>query len=316
MNVTLYSFDNNEIKEVDKTLEPAEWIGKVHWVEIHCTGRNEAVKYMQAIPLINENLDFLINPENHTLPKTDHNLIIQNFVFSRKDDSYQSDYFTLIIMSEMVISIIPKSADIKLNQPQLKNLKVLFTDLKYYFAYTLISDVLTRNISNLSEARKRLNVMENMLLKNSDKLRSQSVMETRNDISQMADIIEDQYVSLNILFSFLDIEEKKDDIKKLKELLYGFKEINRIMARLEEKAESFRTQFMLIHQEESAHKINILTILQAIFIPLTFIAGVYGMNFKYMPELNGEHSYFIVLGLFIVLAGLLLLFFKKNGWFD
>jgi magnesium transporter len=85
---------------------------------------------------------------------------------------------------------------------------------------------------------------------------------------------------------------------------------------LEEKAESFTTQFMLIHQEESAHKINILTILQAIFIPLTFIAGVYGMNFKYMPELDFQYSYFVILGVFVVLAGSLLIFFKKNGWFD
>jgi Mg2+ and Co2+ transporter CorA len=316
MNVTLYNFDNNEIKEVDKTLEPAEWPDKVHWVEIRYTDRSKAVKYLQAIPSINDSIDFLVKPEDHTLPKTDKDFLMQNLVFSQKENFYQSDYFTLIVLKETVISIIPKSANLKLNQPQPKNLKGLFTDLKYYFAYTLISDVLTRNISNLSEARKKLNIMEDMLLRNPDKLRSQSVMESRNDISQLADIIEDQYVSLNILFSFLNIEEKKNDIKKLKELLYGFKEINRIMARLEEKAESFRTQFMLIHQEESAHKINILTILQAIFIPLTFIAGVYGMNFKYMPELNGEHSYFIVLGLFIVLAGSLLLFFKKNGWFD
>jgi len=73
---------------------------------------------------------------------------------------------------------------------------------------------------------------------------------------------------------------------------------------------------MLIHQEESARKINILTIVQAIFVPLTFLAGIYGMNFSYMPELNWKYAYFVVWGIFVLLSSVLLYFFKKNRWFD
>jgi len=58
-----------------------------------------------------------------------------------------------------------------------------------------------------------------------------------------------------------------------------------------------------------------LTIVSTIFIPLTFIAGVYGMNFDNMPELHGQYSYFIVLGIMIIIVIFMLAVFKHKGWF-
>ena len=58
-----------------------------------------------------------------------------------------------------------------------------------------------------------------------------------------------------------------------------------------------------------------LTITATIFIPLTFIAGIYGMNFKYMPELEWEYGYFAVWALIISVVGVMFYFFKKKNWF-
>lgn len=316
MKTSFYSFKDGKVVKTEKVLEPGQWDEHADWVEIHSSDRKKVAEHLQHIPLIKENRRFILNPENHTIPKTDKEFILQNFIVSRKDNIFRGDYLTLIELKNQVIIIIPETIEVNSNQFQPEHIKASFVNLKNFFYFNMIADVFAQNIGNMNTARARLNTMEEQMLKKPDKLSSHQVMDTRNDIRQIADIIEDQYVGLNILFSFLDVDEHKDDVSKLKEVLYGFKEINRIAARLEEKAESFRTQFMLIHQEEAAHKINILTILQAIFIPLTFIAGVYGMNFKYMPELSWEHGYYIVLGSFIVLAGFLLIFFKKNGWFD
>lgn len=59
-----------------------------------------------------------------------------------------------------------------------------------------------------------------------------------------------------------------------------------------------------------------LTIFSVVFIPLTFIAGVYGMNFKNMPELNTEYGYFVVLGLMVLIAILSIVIIKRKKWFD
>jgi magnesium transporter len=59
---------------------------------------------------------------------------------------------------------------------------------------------------------------------------------------------------------------------------------------------------------------KVLTIIATIFIPLTFVAGVYGMNFKFMPELGWHWSYPLVWLVMVTVAVLMVLFFKKKKW--
>lgn len=68
----------------------------------------------------------------------------------------------------------------------------------------------------------------------------------------------------------------------------------------------------------ASHRLNniirILTIITAIFVPLTFLAGVYGMNFEYMPELKTRSGYFVVLGIMASVATILVLLFRRKRW--
>ena len=59
---------------------------------------------------------------------------------------------------------------------------------------------------------------------------------------------------------------------------------------------------------------TILTVITSIFLPLTLIAGWYGMNFRYMPELNWPWSYPVVIAVCIVIVVVCLVYFKKKKW--
>ena len=59
---------------------------------------------------------------------------------------------------------------------------------------------------------------------------------------------------------------------------------------------------------------KVLTVIATIFIPITFIASVYGMNFKYMPELYWKWSYPIVLLVMFAISVVMLVYFKRKGW--
>jgi magnesium transporter len=59
---------------------------------------------------------------------------------------------------------------------------------------------------------------------------------------------------------------------------------------------------------------KILTIIASIFIPITFIAGIYGTNFEYIPELTWHGSYFVMLGAMFVIVIIMLAYFKKKEW--
>lgn len=67
------------------------------------------------------------------------------------------------------------------------------------------------------------------------------------------------------------------------------------------------------------HKMNeimkTLTIVSAIFIPLTFIVGVYGMNFDYMPELRYKNGYYSIVGIMLFIGVGMVFYFKKRRWF-
>ena len=69
----------------------------------------------------------------------------------------------------------------------------------------------------------------------------------------------------------------------------------------------------------SSHQLNItmrvLTVITAIFVPLTFIAGIYGMNFENMPELRYEYGYFFVWGAMLGIGVILIWLFKRKHWF-
>ena len=59
---------------------------------------------------------------------------------------------------------------------------------------------------------------------------------------------------------------------------------------------------------------KVLTIIATIFIPLTFIAGIYGMNFKYMPELEWHSGYFLVLAVMGFVGGIMFVYFRRKRW--
>ena len=59
---------------------------------------------------------------------------------------------------------------------------------------------------------------------------------------------------------------------------------------------------------------KMLTIISTIFIPLTFIAGIYGMNFKNMPELEWKDGYYVILAVMVGIAALLVVYFRRQRW--
>jgi magnesium transporter len=74
-----------------------------------------------------------------------------------------------------------------------------------------------------------------------------------------------------------------------------------------------------IYLSSMSNKMNevmkVLTIIATIFIPLTWIVGIYGMNFDFMPELRAKAGYPIVMAVMVVIGLLMVLFFKKKKWF-
>jgi magnesium transporter len=84
---------------------------------------------------------------------------------------------------------------------------------------------------------------------------------------------------------------------------------------LQHRLKELQDQHLMDEQNVTNSRLRFLTIISAVFMPLTLIAGIYGMNFEYMPELDENNAYFIVLGIMVLIAIGMLAYFKRKGWF-
>jgi magnesium transporter len=105
--------------------------------------------------------------------------------------------------------------------------------------------------------------------------------------------------------TFIHLNELYNNVSHATELLENYREI--------------LSDQLNIYHTTTSHKLNdtmkFLTIFSVIFIPLTFIVGVYGTNFEYLPELHFKYGYFVMWGIMITLTVLMLIFFKRKKWF-
>ncbi|WP_373071332.1 magnesium/cobalt transporter CorA [Zeaxanthinibacter enoshimensis] len=106
----------------------------------------------------------------------------------------------------------------------------------------------------------------------------------------------------------------KDTRLYLRDALDHCIEINETLQIYREMSISLMEMYMTSVSNKMNEVMKVLTIMASIFIPLTFIAGIYGMNFEYMPELNWRYGYSIVLALMLIILVGMLIFFKKKRW--
>ncbi|WP_299669198.1 CorA family divalent cation transporter [uncultured Polaribacter sp.] len=120
----------------------------------------------------------------------------------------------------------------------------------------------------------------------------------------------------------------RDTIVKLEKIeIEGFnskyfselkEQTNNLISNIDFELQELESKINLIFSIQG-HRLNevmkTLTILSVIFIPLTFLAGIYGMNFENIPELKFKYGYFILLGIMILITIISVWYFKRKKWF-
>lgn len=95
-------------------------------------------------------------------------------------------------------------------------------------------------------------------------------------------------------------------------------QVNNLITDIDFELHELESKINLIFSIQG-HRLNevmkTLTVFSVLFIPLTFLAGIYGMNFTNMPELNHPNGYFILIAIMVILAAAILWIFKRKKWF-
>ena len=184
-----------------------------------------------------------------------------------------------------------------------------------YLAYALMDTVVENYISVIEYIGDQIEDLEEAALSGHDS----DVMESINLFKR-----ETSYLRKSIRparEAVFQLSRLESDLIHEKTLPF-LKDMEDLIIHATEAIDTYRdllTDQLNIYNSVVANKMNdimkVLTIFAAIFIPLTFIAGIYGTNFEYLPELKYKYSYFIFWGVLIAVAGAMLYQFRKKRWF-
>lgn len=141
-----------------------------------------------------------------------------------------------------------------------------------------------------------------------------SVMNYTSDLRKLARLCDEQLTALQSWQEDTATEFDDHIAVRFNDLIEHVQRIVKFTADQKYEAEAL----VQMHFSAVAHRTNeimrVLTVLSGIFLPLGLIAGIFGMNFKYMPELELRYAYFFALGGMVTLAVVLLIIFRKKHW--
>jgi len=184
-----------------------------------------------------------------------------------------------------------------------------------YLVYRLIDSVVDNYFTIVEQIEDKVEDLEEQITADSDADHMQTIQYLKREI-------------LTLKRALLPLREAVSGLEKgVTELVdpENVKYFRDVYDHLQQIAENLETNrevlsgLMDMHVANMSNRMNqvmkVLTVIASLFIPLTFITGIYGMNFDYMPELHYKYGYFGAWGLMISVFVAMLIFFRKKKWF-
>jgi len=232
-------------------------------------------------------------------------------------DSPNQSFLSIICLPSSIITIHESSV------PALESIAREFSSAVRFHTlstsailYQILDRLIDEDMAFVLEARRTIESLEEAIDLDPKSVQIEQILVIKQLISRLSITFEDQRHCVAALqtaesevFDIRDFREYFRD--SLSHLEYALRSVGRQQARLAE----IHQHYLLTLQDKTNKRIKLLTIISAIFMPLTLITGIYGMNFRYMPELKWPYSYPLVIAVMIALAGALLWIFYRKGWF-
>ncbi|MFX1356359.1 MAG: magnesium/cobalt transporter CorA [Promethearchaeota archaeon] len=292
----------------------------VRWIKVIGLTNEKVIEYIgktfKLHPLV---LEDILNPNQR--PKFEYYgdyifIVMRRIFFEGEERTFENEQISFVLGTNYVISF--QEHDTEVFVSILERIKSGTGRIRFmgadYLDYTLIDVLIDNYFIILEEIGEKIEEIEDILiyepqpetlqkiydLKRKNIELRKSIWPTREVISKLQRE-ESKLISADLQIYLRDIY---DHIFRITDLLDNYRDI--VFGMLD------------IYLSSISNKMNdimkVLTIISTIFIPLSFLAGFYGMNFIYMPELSNPFAYPILIIVMISIGILMILFFKKKKW--
>ena len=184
-----------------------------------------------------------------------------------------------------------------------------------YLTYALIDTIIDNYLHITEILGDKIEELENLIIDNHSRSVVKKINTFKKEINYLSKTIrpvKEAIIKLNKLESNIISPEIDIFFKDLLDLIYKTTDALDIYR---EMLSDFFDLYNSLMNNRTNDIFKFLTIFSTIFIPLTFIAGIYGTNFDYLPELHFKYSYFIMLAVMAITASFMIFVFKKKKWF-
>lgn len=324
INIIDYSeafYSEIEVKSIEQCKDNTEEENTVTWVDIK--GLNDAKTIEEVGKFFDIHRMWLEDVLNtHHLPKAEEVddllfIIMKAVKWDDKIQSVEYDQVSLFLGKNFVVSFHENPTDIlEPVKARIRQAKGRIRSMKAdYLFYALVDSLVDQYVSVMDLLGIKIEDLDSKMNIEIREVFFQEIRHLKNELLYLRKAALPLKDSVSLIIRteiegmdtrtrtyFKDVQEHLNlvmtQIDSYKELLNGLNE-------------SYN-QKMNIKLNEV---LRVLTIFTSIFSPLTFIVGVYGMNFKNFPELQWEHGYLVIWGVMILVVVSMLIFFKKKRWF-
>lgn len=323
-SIRVTQYNNEFIKEIPlsnlKDIKSYLDDGHVTWISLNGLHDTSLIGQMgqsfNIPPLLLE--DILNTDERPKIAEDDTHIfiILKTILFNKETRKIQIEQISMILGSNYLITI--QETDHKHFEDVIQRLYSGLTKIRTYspdyLCYSLIDTLVDNYILNIEVLGSYIEDQEELLLTSNKKI-IENIYHYKTELS---------YIRKNI-------RPAKELISRFmtsdSELInpHTFNYLKDLESLITQALEALEIYYTMLSDQQNIYNTNmnnsvndvmkILTIFSTIFIPLTFIAGIYGMNFQYIPELNYKPAYFILLGIMITISIIMLFFFKRKKWF-
>ncbi|MBU3132631.1 magnesium/cobalt transporter CorA [Clostridium gasigenes] len=185
-----------------------------------------------------------------------------------------------------------------------------------YIVHQILDNIVDYFFPAIYKLEEKLNEIESNVKRKPIHDLMDEIFSIRSDLLKLRRTVNSMRELLYRILNSTRLEGFHDHKLYFSDIYYHLVKLSDMVDSNREITSDMRDNYLSINSIRMNKHTMVLTVITTIFIPLTFIVGVYGMNFQNMPEISSKYGYFIVLLIMAIIAITMFSWFKRKGWFD
>ena len=312
-------FDRFNTDNIEEAFNYKE-TGSITWINVNGLNNTESIvkigEHYKLHPLIQE--DIVSTNQRPKIDEYDDYLyIVFKMLYYSEQGDFINEHVSMIVGKDYVITFQESDEDVFDSvRDRLENSKGRIRNAGTDYLMFSILDAVVDNYFNVIETlSSKIEIIEDQLFEDSvESGITQDIQEIKKEILRIRKAV----VPLREVINRMEktdttlIEDRTRNY--IRDLYDHIVQVNESVDIYREMIWGLMDMYMSTISNKMNEVMKVLTIMATIFIPLTFMAGIYGMNFDNMPELHAKYGYFYLLGAMVIVFFALLWYFRRKKW--